>query len=159
MNSQQRFELLSAYLDRELTAENTEKVEEWLTRDQQAQETYKNLLRLRYHIQRVPVYSSHHSSETLAKKVVSKANNKTLKQILFLGGGTMVALFITMMSGTFSWMNSSSTRLTRSDYSDLPSDTLTITLDQPVVEIPIAQVSTTVKESKKETASSSSPAP
>lgn len=155
MNSQQRFELLSAYLDRELTTETTEEVEQWLIRDQQAQKTYRNLLQLRYHIRRAPVYASQRSSsEALAKKVVSQATHQTLKQGLFWGGGTIAALFITMISGVFSWSDPPLSRLAKSSESNVPSDSLMIVIDQPVVEIPIVPVSTS---SQTQEQSSSSP--
>jgi anti-sigma factor RsiW len=156
MNSQQRFELLSAYLDRELTTETTEEVERWLIRDQQARKTYRNLLQLRYHIRRAPVYSSQGSSEALAKKVVSKATHQTLKQGLFWGGGTIAALFITMISGVFSWSDPPLSRLAKSSESNVPSDSLMIVIDQPVVEIPIVPVSTSSQTQEQSSSSSES---
>lgn len=149
MNNQRRFELLSAYLDQELTPQEIEQVEKWLSNDPEAQKIYKNLLQLRYHLREMPVPPSHRSSEALACSVVGNVHQQTVKQVLFWSGGTIAALFVTIISGVFSWTGSPISRLAESNESNLPSDSLMIAIDEPVVEIPIVPVSTTSEKSEK----------
>jgi len=139
MNNQQRFELLSAYLDRELPSDQIQQVEQWLSRDPQAQTTYQNLLQLRYRLRESTVPSSHPSQEDLTKTVVAKANYQRWKQALLWGGGTVAAAFlIAIIPGIGGVLtNSSLPRLANSGQSNVASDSLMIALDQPIVEIPI----------------------
>ncbi|PSO50010.1 MAG: hypothetical protein BRC33_04685 [Cyanobacteria bacterium SW_9_44_58] len=138
MNSQQRFELLSAYLDRELPPDQRQQVEQWLSRDPQAQQTYQNLLKLRYQLRESTVPSSHSSQEQLMETVVAKANRQTWKQAFLWGGGTAAAVFIALISGSLFSNYSPIPRLANSGNSNRASESLMIALNQPVVEMPKA---------------------
>ena len=136
MNNQQRFELLSAYLDRELPPDQAQQVEQWLSRDPQAQQTYKNLLKLRYQLRESTIPSSHPSQEELMETVVAKANRQSWKQALLWSGGTVAAVFIALISGSLLSNYSPLPRLANSGNSDGTSESLMIALNQPVVELP-----------------------
>lgn len=137
MNKPDHFELLSAYLDRELTPEENEKVEQWLTRDPQAQKTYQHLLQLRYHLQKTPVPPTSFSAEQLTEQVVTESQQQTWQEVKFWGKRALLGLFIAFTSGTLAWTTSPSFRLADlSPSEEAPNSTLMISVDQPIMEIP-----------------------
>lgn len=139
MNNPDHFELLSAYLDRELSPEENRKVEQWLNYDPQAQKIYQHLSRLRYHLQHHPAPASSFSAEELTQQVVTKSRQQTWQQVAFWGKRTLLAIFITVTSGTLAWTNSSSFRLADSSQSEPSSNSaLMISVDRPIMEIPVA---------------------
>ena len=139
MKNRQHFELLSAYLDRELPPKEEEKVEAWLINDPEAQKTYKNLLKIRYRLRQLPAPWSKPSSQVLSREVITKAENYQFMELLFWGGGTIVALLITIMSGVLSWNSSPSDRFADAEVKS--SEALMISINQPIVEKPIVPVS------------------
>lgn len=149
MNNQERFELLSAYLDRELPSDQIQQVEQWLSRDPEAQKTYQNLLKLRYQLRESTVPSLHSSQEKLTETVVAKANYQAWKQTLMWGGGTIAALFITLISGSLFSNYSPLPRLANSGNPDRGSESLMIALNQPVVEIPMVPRSRSSERQKE----------
>ena len=62
-SQQQRFELLSAYLDGEVSPAERQQVQQWLDTDPEIQQLYVKLLRLQQSVPRIPVPSSGSSSE------------------------------------------------------------------------------------------------
>ncbi|AFZ43725.1 hypothetical protein PCC7418_1537 [Halothece sp. PCC 7418] len=136
MDNQQRFELLSAYLDQELSPEETKKVEQWLKEDEEARQTYQRLLNLRYRLREMPVPSSQLSPEVLTEKVTTQARNQTLRQVVVWGGGTIAALFAAIMTGVFSASDVPIPRFARSNEAQISSNGLMIALDRPIMEIP-----------------------
>jgi len=159
MDNQQRFELLSAYLDQELSPEETKKVEQWLKEDEKAQRTYQNLLQLRYCLREIPVPSSQLPADVLSRKVTAKAHLQRMRQVLLWGGGTIAALFVAIIAGMLSTMNSPLPRLAKSDQARLSSSSLMITVDQPILEIPAAPVSDAASSETEQPSSPSSPTP
>jgi len=136
MDNQQRFELLSAYLDQELSPEETAEVEQWLKEDEKARRTYQNLLQLRYCLREIPVPSSQLPADVLSRKVVAKAHSQRMRQALLWSGGVVAALFVAIIAGTLSTINSPFPRLAKSDQTRVSSSSLMIAVDQPVLEIP-----------------------
>jgi hypothetical protein len=67
-----RFELLSAYLDGEVTATEKRQVEEWLSTDPQTQRLYSRLLTLRQNLQMLPVTTSEQSVDQLVERVSAR---------------------------------------------------------------------------------------
>ncbi|MDR9402778.1 MAG: zf-HC2 domain-containing protein [Halothece sp. Uz-M2-17] len=136
MDNQECFELLSAYLDQELSPEETQDVEQWLKQDDQARRTYQKLLQLRYRLRDIPVSSSPLPSQMLSEKVITKAHHQNFRNVLLWGGGTLAALFVVIITGVFSTMNAPLPRLARSNDPKISNNSLMIALDQPIMEIP-----------------------
>ncbi|MDX2100430.1 MAG: zf-HC2 domain-containing protein [Leptolyngbyaceae cyanobacterium bins.59] len=137
------FELLSAYLDSELTAVERRQVEAWLETDPTAQQLYKRLLKLRHGIQNLPIPESS-PAQQVAGSVFRKLGQR-FRQKLVWGGVGIAALLVAAVGGL---PNSSSlapklaTVETQQPARSLnKSDGLMIALDRPVVEIPKAPVS------------------
>lgn len=143
MKNPDHFELLSAYLDRELTPEENEQVEQWLNKDYQAQKNYQHLLQLRYHLQKSAVPSSSFSAEHLTQQVVTQSQHQTWQKVKFWGKRALLGGLIAFTSGTLAWTTSSSFRLAElSPSEEAPNSTLMISVDQPIMEIPATPNST-----------------
>jgi anti-sigma factor RsiW len=154
MLQRDRFELLSAYLDGEVTAAERKQVEEWLATDPVVKRLYTRLLELRQGLQAMPVPAASQSVEQTVDAVFKRVNRRP-KQLLLWGGAAVAALFVGAVSGLLPGNNSFSPQFAQSPIegsgaaqnAQLPSaqpvnsDALMIALDQPVVEIPKAPVS------------------
>jgi anti-sigma factor RsiW len=82
------FELLSAYLDGEVTAAERRQVEELLSNDQSVQKLYRRLLSLRQGLRNIPVPEQQPVEETV-QQVFSKLNRRS--QRLWLVRGAAIA--------------------------------------------------------------------
>lgn len=136
-----RFELLSAYLDGEITAAERRQVESWLQSDPVVQRLYHRLLRLRQGIHALPVPSAEQTAEQTIGKVFSRLNHRP-KVALAWAGMAIAATFVGVLSNVFSPGYQSSTQV--ADFPDVHSVSTTalmIAVDRPVIEIPKAPVS------------------
>lgn len=156
MLKRDRFEMLSAYLDGEVTAEERRQVEAWLATDPVVQRLYDRLLKLRQGVQTMPVPASTQSVEQTIDKVFTRVNRRP-KMALMWGGAAVAALVVGAISGVLpggrSWepqfAQSSIEKVNptqamggiESASTAVRSDALMIALDQPVVQIPKAPVS------------------
>lgn len=71
-----RFELLSAYLDGEVTATERRQVEEWLTNDPTTKRLYSRLLMMQQSFQAMPVPAAEQSAQELATKVLQRVETQ-----------------------------------------------------------------------------------
>ncbi|MEG4091203.1 zf-HC2 domain-containing protein [Microcoleus sp. Pol12B4] len=128
-----RFELLSAYLDGEVTAAERREVEEWLTNDPTTKRLYSRLLMMQHSIQAMPVPASEQSAQELAAKVLQRVERKP-KRTWILGGGAIAALLIAMVSGVGGGRQWFAPEFARSPI-PAESDGLMVALNEPLVEI------------------------
>ncbi|MEG4405552.1 zf-HC2 domain-containing protein [Microcoleus sp. MON2_D5] len=128
-----RFELLSAYLDGEVTATERRQVEEWLTNDPTTKRLYSRLLMMQQSFQAMPVPASEQSAQELATKVLQRVERKP-KQTWILGGGAIAALLIALVSGVGGERQLFAPQFARSPVSG-ESDGLIMALNEPLVEI------------------------
>ncbi|MEP6487207.1 zf-HC2 domain-containing protein [Microcoleus vaginatus GB2-A3] len=128
-----RFELLSAYLDGEVTATERRQVEEWLTNDPTTKRLYSRLLMMQQSFQAMPVPASEQSAQELATKVLQRVERKP-KQTWILGGGAIAALLIALVSGVGGDRQLFAPQFARSPVSG-ESDGLIMALNEPLVEI------------------------
>lgn len=137
-----RFELLSAYLDGELTAGERRQVQEWLDNDRQTQRLYTRLLRLRQGLQNLPLPKVSQSAQKLSVQVFQSIDRRQRwRRTLVWGGGAIAALFIGAVSGLlpgtdiFLPINQFASQESSPD-----SDSLMIALNHPVIDIPAAAI-------------------
>lgn len=83
------FELLSAYLDGEVTAAERRQVEEWLANDAAVQCLYKRLLKLRQNFQTLPVPAAQQTPEATFQQVWARIRRRY--QLLWTVGGVAIA--------------------------------------------------------------------
>ena len=124
-----RFELLSAYLDGEVTAAERRQVDEWLTNDPVTKRLYSRLLMMQQGFGSIPVPHSEQSPQELAAKVLQRVERKTKRTWVF-GGGAIAALLIAVVSGVAGSRQSFAPQFARSG-----SDDLMVALNEPLVEI------------------------
>ncbi len=145
-----RFEMLSAYLDGELSPDQRKQVESWLDTDSSVKRLYTQLLRMRDAIKAIPVPEFESStSEELAKQVFARVDRQPRVLVLWGAvGAAIAATCVAAVSGLvvgdrafFPQTASSpypSSQVAFSPAPDLSASSLMIELDRPVVEIPQA---------------------
>lgn len=93
------FELLSAYLDGEVTAAERQQVEAWLATDPEGQRLYQRLLTLKQHMQALPVPLTPCAADHLAAQVIAKANRPRRIWIWGSAGATLAASLVALLTG------------------------------------------------------------
>ncbi|MDB9465637.1 zf-HC2 domain-containing protein [Dolichospermum circinale CS-1225] len=142
MQKRDCFELLSAYLDGEVTASERKQVEEWLSTDDSFKCLYKRLLNLRKGLQNIPVPPTNQSSETTIEQVLKRVKRPYDLAWIF-GGAALAACILGTVSTLFPGNSSrilqmaETTELTPAVTQPAISDSsLMVALNKPVMEIP-----------------------
>lgn len=145
-----RFELLSAYLDGEVTAAERRQVEQWLETDPQVQCLHARLLKLRQGMTAFSIPMPARSSEETAEQVFRKLNHSRRRAAIVWGGGAIAAAFVGLVANLAPPIQTPVHQLAVKDFDNQPlvgsdatisSDALMIALDQPLIEIPKASIS------------------
>ncbi|HTL89594.1 MAG TPA: zf-HC2 domain-containing protein [Leptolyngbya sp.] len=137
LNVRDRFELLSAYLDGEVTASERKQVEEWLSTDVSVQQLHARLLKLRQAFRSMPVPASA-PVETTVNQVLAKVDRRPRLRLVW-GGAAIAAAFM----GAVTLLNVRQPQLARMNPPQQPtvatqqpeSDGLMVALDRPVISI------------------------
>ncbi|MEH2049164.1 anti-sigma factor family protein [Nostoc sp.] len=147
MVKRDRFELLSAYLDGEVTATERKQVEEWLANDASVQCLYARLLKLRQGLRTLPVPTAQQSPEVTVQQVLTRLHRRSRLNWM-VGGAAVAACAIGIVSG-FVGGGSRVPQLAQrpetepiqtSSASIVPPSPLMVGLNNPVIEIPKAAV-------------------
>ncbi|MBE9207368.1 zf-HC2 domain-containing protein [Nostoc sp. LEGE 06077] len=156
MVKRDRFELLSAYLDGEVTATERRQVEEWLANDASVQCLYARLLKLRQGLRTLPVPDTAQSPEVTAQKVFSRLRRRSRLAWTF-GGAAVAACVISVVSGLLPGSEIRTPQLAQKPQVEVeestpvaktpptPAAPLMVALNNPVIEIPKAAVTTPEK--------------
>ncbi|AFZ06495.1 transmembrane transcriptional regulator (anti-sigma factor) [Oscillatoria nigro-viridis PCC 7112] len=128
-----RFELLSAYLDGEVTAAERRQVEDWLTNDPTTKRLYSRLLMMQQSFQAMPVPAAEQSAEELATKVLQRVEGKTKRNLVWRGGA-IAALLVAVVAGVGGGRQLFAPQFARSPV-PAESDGLIVALNEPLVEI------------------------
>lgn len=134
MLKRDRFELLSAYLDGEVTASERQQVEAWLDSDPIVQRLYARLLKLRQGLQTIPIPPASESAEQMVDAVFSRLDRRPKRVLVFWGGAAIAAVCIGALSSLLSGDRSLMPQLANSPQPSAAS--IRIALDRPVVNIP-----------------------
>jgi len=156
MVKRDRFELLSAYLDGEVTATERRQVEEWLANDASVQRLYARLLKLRQGLRTLPVPTPAQSPDVTAQKVFTRLSRRSRLAWTF-GGAAVAACFISVVSGLLPGTESRTPQLAQktpvevdststAQTSVAPASPLMVALNNPVIEIPKAAVTSPEKQ-------------
>lgn len=138
MLKRDRFELLSAYLDGEVTAAERRQVEDWLANEPEVQRLYARLLKLRQELRTLPVPPAEQSVEQTIQHVFRRINHRVHLSVI-CGGTAIAALFIGAVSGILP--DRQFAQIAQSAKSVIaPGETLMVALNTPVIEIPKAAV-------------------
>ncbi|MDB9505491.1 zf-HC2 domain-containing protein [Spirulina major CS-329] len=137
IHQRDRFELLSAYLDGEVSPAERQEVQTWLADDPAAQHLHRRLQKLRYGLQTLPIPAPQQSTEDLLAGVFEAEDHRRVWSRWAWGGGAIAAAAVGALSLFFSG-SPLSPRLAHNDPGNLDasSSSLMIAVNQPVVEIP-----------------------
>ena len=144
MVKRDRFELLSAYLDGEVTAIERRQVEEWLANDASVQCLYARLLKLRQGLRTLPVPTAQQSTEATVEQVLTRLRRRSRLNWM-VGCAAVAACAIGALSGLVP-SGSRTPQLAQiepiqtSSASMVPPSSLMVGLNNPVIEIPKAAV-------------------
>jgi Putative zinc-finger len=140
-----RFELLSAYLDGEVTAAERQQVEEWLATDVTVQQLHSRLLKLRQGFRSLPTPQLSQPVDVTVEKVFARLDRRP-KLSLVWGGTAIAALFVGAVTVFYPIGRSPSPEMARvqpsvvqpSQENPAEGDGLLVALDRPVLSIPKA---------------------
>lgn len=148
MDSQQRdrFELISAFIDGEVTATERKQVQELLATDPEMQRLHSRLLMLRQGLQKLPVPVAETTAGQTAKQVFSKIDRRRNLRTVVWGGGAIAALFVSALSGIFSGSQSPLGNFAANSINTQKQEVATeqplmIAVNRPLLDIPKAAVS------------------
>jgi ferric-dicitrate binding protein FerR (iron transport regulator) len=129
----ERFELLSAYIDNQVTSTERKQVEQWLDTDREFKKMYLHLLQLEQSIKNVPIKSVT-STDDMCTKVFAKIDrqrrNRQIRLTLSLGCLAILGLII-YVPRQFSDLHS-----TDSAFEIKQGESLTIALNHPIIQLP-----------------------
>ncbi|MBG1263142.1 anti-sigma factor family protein [Nostoc commune] len=147
MVKRDRFELLSAYLDGEVTAPERRQVEEWLANDASVQCLYARLLKLRQGLRTLPVPAAQQSPEATVQQVLTRLHRRS--RLNWMAGSAAVAACVIGAVSSLVPIGSRAPQLAQrpqtepiqtSSASIIPPSPLMVGLNNPVIEIPKAAV-------------------
>ena len=156
LTTDDRFELLSAYVDNELSTEQRKQVEQWLESDPEMQRQYRSLSALSRSFQSMPAPTAATKTDELLDAVFAEVEHKPriLKKV---GIGTAVVAALGALGALFSG-NTFSPQLASTstpesannseptistvlsadgDIESIDTDSLMLVLDAPPVDIPV----------------------
>lgn len=101
MLQRDQFELLSAYLDGEVTAAERREVEALLSQDEQTKQLYSRLLKLRSGFQGLPLTAAQPVNSTVDQVMERLDRPRISRRTWALGGGAIAAAAIGAFTGLF----------------------------------------------------------
>lgn len=156
LTTEERFELLSAYLDNELSASERKQVEQWLDTDTEMQQQFNALSALSQSFQSMPAPAT--NTDELLDAVFAEVERKPpvlktagITAAIIAAVGALGALFsgntlVPRLADSGSEVNSSSetpintvlsTDIIPGDIESIDTDSLMLVLDAPPVDIPV----------------------
>lgn len=135
-----RFELLSAYIDGELTSPEQNQVQIWLDQDPEIKHLYRNLLALQGQMQYSIAPPSEKSVVEMTAEVFQSIDRTRLWQRrLFWGGSAVAACCLATISGIIPGIGASSLRMAEvSPPAAITSNSvmLAVAVNRPAINIP-----------------------
>ncbi|WP_310489500.1 zf-HC2 domain-containing protein [Chamaesiphon sp. VAR_69_metabat_338] len=131
----ERFELLSAYLDGEVTASERQQVEAWLASDAAFQHQYRQLNQMHRAFPQMPVPSSQ-SAEALSAGVFGKIDSRRHRKLSWIGGSAIAASIVAALAGLSGLFSGNSPQMQfAANKTNIPAP-LMVALNDPILAIP-----------------------
>jgi anti-sigma factor RsiW len=130
-----RFELVSAYLDGEVTASERQQVQEWLANDPEVKGMYSRLVMIRGGMQTLTVPQSQRSVQQTTQRVFAEIDRRQNKRRVVWGGAAIAALFVGAIG--------SRQLMPEMAQAPVPAPApapLMVALNRPVIDIPKAAI-------------------
>jgi len=154
-----RFELLSAYLDGEVSAADRKQVEEWLAHDPTVQRLHARLLKLRQGLQTMPIPSASQAVEQTVDQVFARVDRRP-KRALLLGGAAIAAVFLGAIGSLILGNRTLAPQFAQAPpqtqikptQPDPAAEPLLVALDKPLVALPktaVAAQTTSLQETRQ----------
>jgi anti-sigma factor RsiW len=134
-----RFELLSAFIDGEVTAAERKQVQHLLATDPQMQNLHTRLITLRQGLQKLPVPALQTNAQETAKQVFARIDRRRIRKSIAWGGAAIAAVFIGGLSGIFPGSQPLGSNFAQSPQQEA-AEPLKIALNKPIIEITKAPV-------------------
>ena len=135
LTASDRFQLLSAYLDDEVTPQERRQVQVWLDTDPQFKQTYLNLLRLQRAIPELPSPPPSISAAELSQRVLSQIHRDNRRQQYWRWGSIAVAVGLGMVT-SLCWEPLRTFIPGPQQAQGEPPEYLMIALNQPLFDVP-----------------------
>ena len=132
-----RFELLSAYIDGELSALDKNRVQAWLDKDPQFRQLHRRLLALQGQIQHSPAPSEDKSTAEITAGVFESIGRQSSRRKSLWIGSAIAASLLTVVSLIAG--NSSQLKMAGGDRPSEENSTsvmLAVALNKPAIDIP-----------------------
>lgn len=131
-----RFELLSAYLDGEVSPAERRQVEAWLSEDPAVQRLYVRLLKLRQGMRTMPIPASTQTADETAQRVMSRLERRP--KVASWAGMAIAAVFVGAVSVFAPPLQQPFHQMAIENKQEpnVSTDALMIALDHPIIEIP-----------------------
>jgi anti-sigma factor RsiW len=132
-----RFELISAYIDGEVTAAERYQVQDWLANDANSQHLYTRLMKLRQGLHQLPVPATQVTAQETANQVFTRIDRRRLRNTMVWGGAAIAAMFVSAFSGILPG-SQLMPRLAQTPVTEEAAEPLMIAVNRPVIQIPKA---------------------
>ena len=130
----ERFELLSAYLDGEVTASERKQVETWLATDRAFQQQYRQMQSVQHAMPRISVPSSQ-STTALAEGVFGQIDRNRNRKLSWIGGGAIAATVLAAVTGLGGLLGDRPQLQFASNKANTPAP-LMVALNDPILAMP-----------------------
>lgn len=137
----ERFELLSAYLDDELSPTERQQVQQWLDNDPKIKRLYTQLLGLQTHIQSSEAIASEQEIAEITAGVFEFIDRRRHQRRLIWSGGTIAASIIAAVAGLIPGVTPLEFKLAQEQLPnelDSPTVMLAVAVNKPAINIPDA---------------------
>jgi ferric-dicitrate binding protein FerR (iron transport regulator) len=138
-----RFEMLSAYLDGEVSADERRQVEDWLANDPTVQKLYSRLLKLRQAFQTMPVPTTNEQSVQQTVDAVLARVDRRPRLSMIWGGIAIAAVALGAVTSTLLGQNPLTEQMAKTPDGSpaqpsvvVKEEPLLVALDKPLVSIP-----------------------
>jgi anti-sigma factor RsiW len=133
-----RFDLISAYLDGEVTSSERHEVQCWLDTDPEAKKLYHRLRVLQAHFQQIPIPATA-PADRLAEKVFQKVDRQRKRRFFLYGGALVATMAIALISHGFGRQDSVPQMASHPSGVSPEGDSLMIALNHPILDMPSAE--------------------
>ncbi|BAU64461.1 putative transmembrane anti-sigma factor [Stanieria sp. NIES-3757] len=137
------FELLSAYLDGEVTPQERQQVQYWLDNDPKIKQIYTKLRQLQCKFESIPIPNNQQVTADLSVNVFQAIDSSQRKRrVLYWGGSAVAALFVAFLSSFSAGENSVGFKIANTvEKQNSDSIMVAVAVNKPAVKIPKASVS------------------
>jgi len=137
--STDNFELVSAYLDGELSPAEKNQVQSWIDTDPELKAVYTRMLTLQSQMQNLEVPPSSIGVEEITNRVFQSLDRRRRQRRLMLGGGAIAATLVATLTALIPGIGGSNLQMAQSPEkveSKADMVMLAVALNKPAINIP-----------------------